>query len=414
MKVFVSNPVRQHTHHLVYGLQRANYLARFATTIWYKPKSFPFNLLGLLPDVIRRKIRFALRKRYFEPLDPALISTHARHEWTRQIRAKWAGGNDEAWTFRVERKHDAGTARQVPAVEPDIVIGYEKSALHTFRAAKAAGAISVLDLAQVHCSHIAELAERYPIFGSIRTDADTLAHIDQTKKAEYEAADFIFALSTYARDTLIAGGIAPEKIKLTYLGFDASRFTPKSNYRHSAPLKLLFVGAMTKRKGIHLLLEAWQELNLPGAELHFIGPMADAGELVYTDAAAGIFYHSYMHHEDLVRHYQEADLFVFPSYLDSWAMVVLEAMACGTPVIVSEHTGAKDAVQQGGGKIVPVDDVAALTAGIRYYAEHPEIRELDGRKAAKIAQQYPWERYYDQVTALMQELKTPLTSMSSS
>ena len=64
--------------------------------------------------------------------------------------------------------------------------------------------------------------------------------------------------------------------------------------------------------------------------------------------------------------FNESDVFVFPSYLDSWAMVVVEAMACGLPVLVSENTGAKDVVHESCGEILSVGNYHQLKEKIEY------------------------------------------------
>jgi glycosyltransferase involved in cell wall biosynthesis len=85
-------------------------------------------------------------------------------------------------------------------------------------------------------------------------------------------------------------------------------------------------------------------------------------------------------------------------------MVVLEAMACGTPVIVSENTGSQDAVKQGGGFVIPVDDVDALKKNILSFYENPQLLEAKGRAAHQVAQQYTWSQYYQSVQQAVEDI----------
>jgi glycosyltransferase involved in cell wall biosynthesis len=131
--------------------------------------------------------------------------------------------------------------------------------------------------------------------------------------------------------------------------------------------------------------------------------MADGKAIL--DKYEGLFTHvPYLLHADLVKYYQQADLFVFPSYLDSWALTVLESMACGTPVVVTEHTGSRDAVRQGGGFIIPVDDKEALKERILFFYQNREQLEVVGRKAHEVAQAYTWSNYYGQVQKAMMQI----------
>jgi glycosyltransferase involved in cell wall biosynthesis len=79
-------------------------------------------------------------------------------------------------------------------------------------------------------------------------------------------------------------------------------------------------------------------------------------------------------------------------------------MACGTPVITTENTGAKDAVLQGGGLVIPAGDEEALKNSIRYFYENREQIEIMGRKARQIAEQYTWENYHQQVIAAIEDI----------
>ena len=93
-----------------------------------------------------------------------------------------------------------------------------------------------------------------------------------------------------------------------------------------------------------------------------------------------------------------------PSYLDSWGRVVLEAMACGTPVIVTENTGVKDAVGANGGRVIPVGDLSQLKEGIFHFYHHRSEVESMGKQARKNAEKYTWEGYRNQVVTKVREI----------
>ncbi len=378
-------------------------LQHFVTSLWYKPDHPFFRAIGALPGGVRTKVEKLFKKKYFAPLQDDRIVMVPFAESVRQAANLVMDAHGEEWVYPVERFHDRAVAGRLAEYDPDMVIGYEKSSLETFRKARALGKITVLDLAQVHYSHIMELRRNYRDMAEIVKDEKFYAKINATKAAEYEYTDYILTLSNYARQTLTDAGVPGEKIFTVNLGFDPALFTPKASYRRSGPFNLLFVGQISNRKGVRLLLDTFKELNLPDATLTFVGSMADSKATM--EKYPGLFTHvPYLLHDDLVKYYQQADLFVFPSYLDSWAMTVLEAMACGTPVVVSEHTGSRDAVRQGGGFVVPVDDMEALKERILFFYQNREQLEIIGRKAHAAAQAYTWDNYYGQVQKAMMQI----------
>lgn len=403
-RVIVSHPGKQHVHQLCYGLQKSGLLHHFYTSVWLIPDNIILKCFLLLcPSRIADKFIKTLKKRYFKPLDSNFIIQFPYLELIRQLLNGVFKLKSERWIFYVERAHDWYVSFHIKKENPDIVIGYEKAALLTFKKTKALNKVTILDLAQVHYSHIRSLRRDYPEFKAIMPSDYLFETINKVKEEEYKYVDYIITLSNYAKQSLIDANIPEEKIYTVNLGFDPDVFNIKSMYTKQGAFKILFVGTITKRKGIHLILEALKQLNLQEVEFTIVGPMDDGADIL--DKYKGLFnYVPFLHHNELVKYYQNADVFVFPSLLDSWAMTVVEAMACGTPVIVSEHTGSKDVVKKGGGFIIPVNDVNALSSKIMYLYQNRNELEIIGRKAHEISRMYIWENYYKSINMIIEQV----------
>lgn len=403
-RVLVSHPGRQHGHQLVHALQEGGYLAKFITSIWYKPDHFPFNLINILPSELRNRTEKELRKRYYENIDGNLVKQFPFFEIPREALERLLKGYKSDLGIYLENQiHDWYAAGQIDRLKPNIVVGYESSALRTFKRAKSLNIVTVLDLAQVHYKFIGKIRRRYLEYD--RTfDSKVSDKEDRVKEKELKCADYIITLSNLVRESLVNYGISENKIYLATLGFDPDKFKLKETYRKVGAFKLLYVGAITSRKGIRLLLEAYRELNLKNSEVVIIGGKSnDSGFLKKYD---GMFkYIPYLSHEQLVSYYQDADVFVFPSYLDSWGMVVIEAMGCGTPVIVSENTGTKEVVANGiNGFIIPVEDVSALKEKILFFYNNRDKLEYFGKNARKQAKNYTWGNYGKSVREIIEEI----------
>lgn len=303
----------------------------------------------------------------------------------------------EKRNFLEDRWHDFWVSFLIKKVKPLVLIGYEKSSYNSFKVIKANSGIAVLDLSQVHVNFISELRGRFIFFKYITGSENLFDKVKKKKLKEYEIADYILVLSSFAKNTLINEGVSASKIHLVNLGYDTNLFTCKANYLNTLKptLRVIFTGIITQRKGVHIIAEAAKRLQHFSIEWIFVGPIDDGFSCI--DGVQNIKYFPFFEHEALLHVLHSSDVFVLPSYLDSWGMVVIEAMACGLPVIVSENTGAKDAVTSDCGFVIPIDDVDALSEKVLYFFNNRKEIERMGRNASKQAQNYTWDNYYKQI-----------------
>jgi starch synthase len=189
--------------------------------------------------------------------------------------------------------------------------------------------------------------------------------------------------------------------------------------RHSTlvtkPFRFLYAGYLTKRKGIGVLLEAWQGARGMGLEdegngLEALG--AGLAELRLVGGGEqpvplppGVVCLGQTPREALLREMSEAEVFVFPSLFEGFALVILEAMAAGLPVITTPNTAGPDLIEDGKeGLIVPAGDVEALRTAMESLLNDPERARAMGRAAHEKAKEYTWERYGERWEALVREL----------
>ena len=402
MLIAVSNPSKQYTHQTVAALSNnPNYQVYFLTSFWFMPQHIWWHnwLSKILP------INNQLKKKSGDIVRPNIIVTHFSGILYSFIGRFFYHG--EARSFFEDKIHDKWAAKWVKKHQPNIFIGYEKSCCNSFKAVKKYGGKTLLDLAQVHINFIEQLRGQYPFFQQITGNEKLYGSIKKIKLEEYELADYVTTLSNFAKDTMLANGYPTSKVSVVNLGANTQLFTAKQTYcsTNTESLKLLFVGAVTKRKGIHILCEVMQELVHENITLDIIGPLGDGIDLSallkHNDL---IQYTPYLHHSELAIKMQTADIFVFPSYLDSWAMVVIEAMACGLPVIITKNTGARDAINGAAGFIIDVDDKAALKEKILQLYNDRSLLEIMGKAARIQAEKYTWQQYYQSVNSIVAKL----------
>lgn len=191
---------------------------------------------------------------------------------------------------------------------------------------------------------------------------------------EFENADHVVCCSDLAKQSMIDNGVDAKKIFVNRLGVNLSDFRPEKGHSGDGIFRILFVGAMTPLKGLHYLLEAFHKMPAQ-AELWLVGALPTdpllkkmLDECVIQTGRVRVF--GPVAQSRLKAIYNQCDLFVLPSLSDGWGMVVSQALACGLPVIVSDMTGAKEAVEQHrNGLVIKSGNLCDLTEKMEFVIE---------------------------------------------
>ena len=188
-------------------------------------------------------------------------------------------------------------------------------------------------------------------------------------------------------------GVKSEKIHQIPYAADLNRFRPVSESERNkrTTVNFLFVGIIGQRKGIKYLLEAFKKLTLKNAELNLTGVIIGSGKGLkpYAD----VFTHrGSVPYQEVHEHFRQADVFVFPSLHESGVLAIHEALASGLPVITTPNAGS--VVRDGKeGFIVPIRSVEALAEKIELLYRDKELRQQMSNNARLRAEEFPWERY---------------------
>lgn len=231
--------------------------------------------------------------------------------------------------------------------------------------------------------------------------------LNNGQRATLEAAaecDVLLAPSRFVADSYIAQGTPAEKFLVEPYGTDLSRFQPGPRPADGV-FRVLCVSQISVRKGHIDLLRAWELLNLSNAELVFVGAMTPEMRPVLEPLGHLFVYRGIVPHHQLATEFHRADVVVQPSIEDGFAVVPLEAMACGKPVIVSRNVGASEVVSPGEtGFVVPVRSPAAIAEALQALHHDVPLREHMALTAARRAQAgFSWEGYAGRLAALYRE-----------
>jgi phosphatidylinositol alpha-mannosyltransferase len=215
------------------------------------------------------------------------------------------------------------------------------------------------------------------------------------------------AVSPLARD--YASVAVPGTYQVIPNGVDAALFgsrslAPLPHFRDG--LNILFVGRLEPRKGFGYLLEAYARVKaaMPQARLLVVGPYAPGDVQPFEQrlrklSVDDVHFVGYVPEEDLARYYQGSHVFCAPSTgSESFGMVLLEAMAAGTPIVASDIPGYRTVLRhQREGLLVPPRDPSALADALLHLLQQPELQRTMGQHGQATASRYTWERVADEV-----------------
>ncbi len=273
--------------------------------------------------------------------------------------------------------------------------------LTSLQKAKANGCITFLGLGSAHPWDVLKwLNVEYQLWGlPTQTSAPLMRQVTQ----ELALADKIIVQSRFSERSLVGQGLPAEKIIRLPLGVNVNRFQPAC-HSPTVPFRVLFLGQVMLRKGIQYLLEAWRLLGWRDAELWVVGRVMPDSKAVLENYAnlPGLKLQGYV--PDQLEALQQAHVFVAPSVEDGFGLTVVEAMACGLPVIVSDHTGAADLIQHGeSGFIVPYNSAIGYASALQILRSHPQLAKSMGQAAQATAQQQTWDVYRQRLVDLMRQ-----------
>jgi glycosyltransferase involved in cell wall biosynthesis len=206
----------------------------------------------------------------------------------------------------------------------------------------------------------------------------------------YGQLDTVFVNSEEYRERWIKRGFDPAKLKILPRGLDIELFTPARREpgfwekftAANGRVRLLYVGRISREKDLDVLAEAYRRLRKDGLPVQLFvvghGPYSEK----FAQSVPEAVFTGYLTGKQLATAYASADVFVFPSTTDTFGNVILEAQACGVPVIVSDSGGPKELVDdRTNGLITRSHDVDDFTRAIRALVTDPELRARMGTAA---------------------------------
>jgi glycosyltransferase involved in cell wall biosynthesis len=408
--IILSHPIgNQNVKAAALGLNDAGLLLTFMTSI----ASFPGSLLdrlgaiGPLSEIRRRRFDSSLRP---------VTQTFPLLEVSRLIALK-AGftrlTKHEDGAFSIDKvlknfdRHVANCLRNSKKQGGSAVYAYEDAAQFSFRAAKERDMTCLYDLPIGYWRTARRLLDKERV---VRPEwASTLIGFKDSeaklrgKDEELRLADHIFVASQFTANTLkdFPGTLPP--IKVISYGFPpvarTRSYLPSSN----RPLKLLFVGGLSQRKGIAYIFEAVAALGRH-VELTIVGRKTNNDCQVLDNALVKNTWIPSLPHADILKLMQVNDVLLFPSLFEGFGLVITEAMSQGTPVITTDRTAGPDFINHGkNGWLIEAGSAEQLQIAIEKLLNRPQEIAEAGKNAMETARSRPWEVYGHELANAVKE-----------
>jgi glycosyltransferase involved in cell wall biosynthesis len=290
------------------------------------------------------------------------------------------------------------------------IYAYEYTALEAFAAADRIGAAKILDFPSLNGRQFQELqrAQKANFPELVEPDDVYFDAVFETRQArrdaELRSADVIITNSTITRASHIAAGADPDRTFAVPLGAPPPVEVLPDRTDIRRPLRVVWAGTFSIRKGAHLLVDAWHMLaRASDIRLDIYGAVT-LPDRYCRPTPKGMTFHGSVVRSTLFAAFDAADVLIFPTLSDGFGMVVTEAFSRGLPVITTDQAGASDLVLHGeNGLIIPAGDPTAIAAALCWCVDNREKLQSMAVAALTSARDWQWSDYRAALHAAVHE-----------
>jgi glycosyltransferase involved in cell wall biosynthesis len=245
----------------------------------------------------------------------------------------------------------------------------------------------------------------------------------ERESREYLLADRVVVLSSFARRTFERESFPSHRVLTLPLGVDVLAFRAPATVvgardqriRSGSPLRVLYVGTLSLRKGLLDLEAALERLPDVPLEIRLIGAATPEVAGVLGRLGTRVTHVPAMPQIQLPAEYWASDLFVFPTLEDGFGLVLTQAKAAGLPILCTTNCAGPDLVHQDeDGWIVPVRSPEAIAATLRWCHTHRDRLAEMAQAAATTFRPKDWAGVAEAFEAMVRDVMAPLATRAHS
>lgn len=408
--ILLFHPGKQHSPQTALALQQLGRLKTYATSIFYDRNRFPY-WLDRLPGRLGRRLHSEFSRFSHPEIDPTLVKTWGMLEWLERISLRLGAIRLSYQLDRLGNRLFAnGLIDEIRSNEDFALWGYNGSSIEAFRIAKAMNRVCILDRTigdyRYFNEIMAEQQELYPRYFERDEKFVSSDRIDLDDQ-EYEIADRIVVGSEYCKNTIITHSkVANVAEKISVVPYcvnnhDFFDFEIDPKLEPEGPVKFIFVGRITPRKGIHILLEAFSKLPPGAAHLTLLGkmlipadtfaPFSDRVEHIPSVAPSAVA-------QVMARHH----VLVLPSFFEGSAITLLEGLSCGLGIIQSPQAG--NGASQSTGIVLKDNTVQELYEAMLFAVENRDLVSGWRSAARNCRDLFEFEGYKNRIANFLKDI----------
>jgi hypothetical protein len=348
-----------------------------------------FHAFDLGRELIRQGVELTLLTNYPKSvverfgLPRACVVNCVSHGIASRMVHRLTGGRSKLFEPALHRWFSRWAGRAVSGRECDVVHSFSGVSEELFQRVSSSCGLKSLVRGSAHIKVQSRLLEEEATRCGVSMDRPSAWMISREQR-EYELADVVFVLSSFARRSFVEQGYPADKLRLLALGSQLELFRPKpevieqrcERIMSGKPLHLLTVGSFSFRKGSLDLAQIARGAG-PNFHFRFVGDLSAETAALRKEISNRVQFTRRLPQRDLPEVYGKADLFLFPTIEDGYAVVLSQAQANGLPILATPNCAAPDIVKEGEtGWILPIRNPAEFLQRLQWCDEHRQ--ELAG------------------------------------
>lgn len=411
-KVIVAHFGKQHSYRLAEALRKRDLLHSYVTTVYLKDHNWTSKVkLLLTKENIKR-----VSTRRMNNVEDDLV--HQFCEFGTLIsllllRVDKSKNIYTIWTRFIAKRFARKLAKYVIKEQPKAIIMYDTNAKYTFEILekKSPNIIRILDVSSASHAYMKNIYQKDMINNpeySKMLKKETKYFWDQKSQARYNQeinlAHHFLVPSEYVADSIEYHKISKSKIHLCQYGCDINVSKQVLVKNHKPPLKCIYVGTLSQRKGIGYLLSAFENFDPNKVQLTLVGNY-DNSLHNFDKYLEKYNFKGHVTRLEVEKLLSESDCMVFPSLSEGMSLSILEGLSHGLPIICTNNSGYLDIIKDGyNGFLIEIGDSFLITNKVEWcYRNMDKLSEMS-KNALSTAKNYTWDKYEDKVIRIIKSI----------